>query len=64
VEDLDRQILPALAEDLLLLLLHHLAGPMMGIDHVVADLEVDVLDLALDDEIFDLNNCLGNRCPP
>jgi hypothetical protein len=37
---------------------------MMGIDHVVADLEVDVLDLALDDEILDLNNCLGNRCPP
>jgi hypothetical protein len=37
---------------------------MMGIDDVVADLEVDVLDLALDDEIFDLNGCLGNRCPP
>jgi hypothetical protein len=37
---------------------------MMGIDHMVADLEVDVLDLALDDEIFDLNSCLGNRCPP
>jgi hypothetical protein len=64
VEDLDRQILAALAEDLLLLLLDHLAGPVMGIDHMVADLEVDVLDLALDDEIFDLNSCLGNRCPP
>jgi hypothetical protein len=54
VEDLDRQILTALAEDLLLLLLDHLAGPVMGIDHMVADLEVDVDDLALDDEILDL----------
>jgi hypothetical protein len=64
VEDLDGQILAALAEDLLLLLLDHLTGPVMGVDHMVADLEVDVDDLALDDEIFELNSCLGNRCPP
>jgi hypothetical protein len=64
VEDLDGQVLAYLTEDVLLLLLDHLAGPVMGIDHMVADLEVDVLDLALDDEIFDLNSCLGNRCPP
>jgi hypothetical protein len=36
----------------------------MGIDDMVADLEVDVDDLSLDLEILDLNGCLGNRCPP
>jgi hypothetical protein len=34
---------------------------MMGIDHVVADLEIDVLDYTLNVEIFDLQGCLGNR---
>src|SRR3954453_10356260 len=61
VEDLDREVLAYLAEDVLLFLLDHLAGPMMGIDHVVADLEIDVDDFALDLEIFDLQGCLGNR---
>jgi hypothetical protein len=60
VEDLDRQILAALAEDLLLLLLDYLAGAVVRIDDMVADLEVDVDDLSLDLEILDLNGCLGN----
>jgi hypothetical protein len=34
---------------------------MMGVDHVIADLEIDVDDLSLDLEILDLNGCLGNR---
>jgi hypothetical protein len=34
---------------------------MMGIDNVVTDLEVDVDNLSLDDEIFDLQGCIGNR---
>jgi hypothetical protein len=33
---------------------------MMGIDHVVADLEIDVDDLTLDLEILDVNGCIGN----
>jgi hypothetical protein len=61
VKDLDGQILATLAEDLLLLLLDNLACPMMGIDDVVTDFEIDVDELALDLEILDLNGCLGNR---
>jgi hypothetical protein len=64
MEDLDGQILAALAEDLLLFLLDHLARPVVGVDDVVADLKIDVDELALDLEIFDLDGCLGNRCPP
>src|SRR4051794_7939204 len=60
MKDLDREVLAHLAEDVLLFLLDHLAGPMMGIDHVVADLEIDVDDLALDLEILDVNGCIGN----
>jgi len=37
---------------------------MMGVDHVVADLELDVLDDTLDLEIFDVNGCIGNGVPP
>jgi hypothetical protein len=48
VEDLDGEVLPAFAEDLHLLLLHHLAGAVMRIDHVVAELELDVFDLSSD----------------
>jgi hypothetical protein len=36
----------------------------MGVDDVVTDLKIDVDVLALDFEIFDLDGCLGNRCPP
>jgi hypothetical protein len=53
VEDLDRQILAPLAEHLHLLLLQHLAGAVVGIDDVVAELELDVLDLASDLELLD-----------
>jgi hypothetical protein len=57
VEDLDGEVLARLTEDLLDLLLEDLAGAVMRIDDVVADLEPDVLDLgAL--EILDLV-CFG-----
>jgi hypothetical protein len=57
VEDLDREVLALLTEDLLDLFLEDLAGAVMRIDDVVADLETDVLDLgAL--EILDLL-CFG-----
>ncbi len=46
VEDLDREVLAPFAEYLHFLLLQHLAGAVMGVDDVVAELELDVLDLA------------------
>jgi hypothetical protein len=64
VEDLDGEVLALLTEDLLGLLLEDLAGPMVGIDDVVADLEIDVLDL---DDLEVLNRVfdyLGNWSPP
>jgi hypothetical protein len=61
VKDLDREVLAYLSKDVLLFLLDDLSGPMMGIDDVVTDLEIDVDELALDLEILDLNGCLGNR---
>jgi hypothetical protein len=54
VEDLDREVLPHLAEDLLLLLLDDLAGTVMRVDDVVADLERDALRLAGDVQVLDL----------
>jgi ABC-type cobalamin transport system permease subunit len=48
VEDLDREVLAHLAEDRLLLLLDDLAGAVVRIDDVVAELELDVLDLDLE----------------
>ncbi len=54
VEDLDGEVLLFLTEDLLALLLEDLAGPVMGIDDVVADLEVDALRLNGDLEVLDL----------
>jgi hypothetical protein len=60
VEDLDGEVLALLTEDLLGLLLEDLAGPVVGIDDVVADLEIDVLDL---DDLEVLNRVfdyLGN----
>jgi hypothetical protein len=41
VEDLDREVLTALAENLLHLLAKHLARAMVGIDDVVPNLELD-----------------------
>jgi len=52
VQDLDRQILALLAEDLARLLLEDLASPVVGIDDVVADVEFD--DGNLGDEVLDL----------
>jgi hypothetical protein len=43
VQDLDREVLALLAEDLLPFLLEDLARPVMGVDDVVADLERDAL---------------------
>jgi hypothetical protein len=40
VEDLDRQVLALLAEELLALLAEHDTGPVVRIDDVVANLEV------------------------
>ncbi len=42
MQDLDGQIHPALAENLLLLLAQHLARTVMRIDHAVADLKLHV----------------------
>jgi hypothetical protein len=63
VEDLDRQVLTLLAEDLLLLLLQDLAGAVVRIDDLVADLVVDVRRLAL--ELLDvvLPICLADGGP-
>jgi hypothetical protein len=42
VQDLDRQVLAALAKDVLLLLADHLAGAVVRIHHTVAELELDI----------------------
>jgi len=52
VKDLDGEVLALLAEDLLVLLLDDLAGAVMGIDDVVTEVELDVLDLSDDLEIL------------
>jgi hypothetical protein len=56
VKDLDREVLAPFAEYLHLLLLQHLPRAVVGIDDVIAELELDVLDLACDLEL------LGQRC--
>jgi hypothetical protein len=53
VQDLDRQVLTLFAEDLLLLLLQDLAGPVMRVDDVIADLVLDLLGLPRDLEVLD-----------
>jgi hypothetical protein len=61
VEDLDGQVIAALAEDLLLLLLDDLSGAVVRIDDVVADREVDALRLSVELEVLDLlDGCLRN----
>jgi hypothetical protein len=54
VKNLDRQVLALLAEDVLLFLLDDLPSPVMRVDDVVANGEVDALDLTADVEVFDL----------
>jgi hypothetical protein len=62
MKDLDGEIFACLAEDLLLLLLDDLAGPMMGIDDVVTDREIDALGFAGDLlEVLD-RLVLGDSC--
>jgi hypothetical protein len=53
VEDLDREVLALLAENFLLLLLDDLAGPVMRVYDVVADLVLDLLGLPRDLEVLD-----------
>jgi len=53
VEDLDREVLALLTEDLLVLLLDDLAGAMVRVDDVVTQLELDVLDFSDDLEVFE-----------
>jgi hypothetical protein len=65
VEDLDREVLPLGAEALLDLTLEDLAGPVMRVDHVVADLVLDRHDLAVLEVLdFLLPGCFGNDRPP
>jgi hypothetical protein len=52
VQDLDGEVLAPLAEDLLLLLLEDLAGAVMRVYDVVADLEVEAFDLTADLEVL------------
>jgi hypothetical protein len=52
VQDLDREVLALLAEDLAGLLLEDLARPVMGVDDVVADVELDRGNVG--DEVLDL----------
>jgi hypothetical protein len=47
VQDLDGEVLTLLTEHLLALLLQDLAGAVVRVDDVVAELELDVLDLPL-----------------
>jgi hypothetical protein len=47
VQDLDREVLALLPEHLAPLLLENLAGPVMRIDDVVTELELDVLERAV-----------------
>jgi hypothetical protein len=52
VQDLDGEVLAPLAEDLLVLLLEDLAGAVMRVYDVVADLEVEAFDLTADLEVL------------
>jgi hypothetical protein len=62
VQDLDREVLALLAEDLLGLLLDDPARSVMRIDDRVADLEVDALGLGekILVQNFDVSSCVGN----
>jgi hypothetical protein len=53
MEDLDRQVLARRAEYLHVLLAENLARAVMGIHDVVAELELDALDLAGGLELLD-----------
>jgi hypothetical protein len=61
VKDLDREVLARLAQDLLRFLLDDLPGPVMGIDDVVTDREINALRFAGDLQVVVdlLGSCLG-----
>jgi hypothetical protein len=59
MEDLDRQILACGTEHLHVLLAENLTRAMVGIHDVVAELELDALDLAGRLELFN-ERCLIN----
>jgi hypothetical protein len=54
MKDLDGEVLTGLPENLFLLLLYDLSGAVMRVDHLVADLVVDVRRLTADLELFEL----------
>jgi hypothetical protein len=62
VQDLDREVLAGLAEDLLVLLLDDPAGSVVRVDDGVTDLEVDALGLRKKVLVqnFDVSSCVGN----
>src|SRR5215208_30148 len=62
VKDLDRQVLALLAEHRLELLLLDLAGAVVRVHHVVADLVDDLDELTLDLEVYDfvLHCCVAD----
>jgi len=65
MEDLDREVLPLLTEHLPTFLLEDLARAVMGVDDVVAALELDVLEDG-DLEVLDERRVGGvrNGAPP
>jgi hypothetical protein len=54
VQDLDREVLALLAEQLLLLFLEDLARSVVRVDDLVADLELDRRGLRLEIEVVEL----------
>src|SRR4051794_12599697 len=66
MEDLDREVLALVAEHFLDFLLDDLARPVMGVDHVVADLVLDLRDLDLYLEVGGLllDSRLADDVPP
>jgi hypothetical protein len=66
VEDLDREVLLDLTEDVLVLLLDNPPGAMVRVDDGVADLEVDALrlgDQVVQVDLFGVDG-FGNGGPP
>jgi len=64
VEDLDREVLALLAEDLLRFLLEDLPCPVVGVDDVVAYVVLLVRRLTLEDLDCLLPLCFGNGWLP
>jgi hypothetical protein len=65
VQDLDRQVVALFPQEILALLLEDNTGPVMGVDDVIALVEIrdeldllDLLEAGLDRFFY----CFGNRC--